>query len=160
MSKFFLKSFKARHKCWACKEDKLSGYSLCEKHLTKARNLWRSWGFERREEGLCISCDRKSFKGWLRCKIHTAYNRKKCLAWTHAHPEHAQEAWRKKQTLRAAGFCPQCPQHRKLKNGAGRCWVCSTRNRLRDKLGVEGMRALFHERYGTRFDRKLITAAA
>lgn len=160
MSKFFLKSFKAKNKCWACKEDKLSGYSLCEKHLTKARNLWRSWGFERRQAGLCISCDRTSFKGWLRCKFHTLLNRKRCAAWMKEHPGYYRIELARKQELVRNGQCPKCASHRKVSPGHVVCWFCKAKETLRRKYGVEAAMQIMHERYGTRFDRKLITAAA
>ena len=158
MSKFFLRKFKSLHKCPKCSDDKISGFSLCPKHLTRARYEWRARARAARAEGKCGQCPLKAIPNQLRCKLHAELNRKKCRAWLKEHPEHNAEAYAERVAYREAGFCPQCPQHRKLREDEGRCWVCRERNRLRDKIGTAGMKVVIRERYGTRFDRKLISA--
>jgi len=160
MSHFFIRKFKAKHKCQNCHADKKHGYSVCAKHLEYAMKRWRTWSADRRAEGKCCYCDRKSFHGWLRCRVHTKINREKCARWMAEHPDYHAKTYAKRQALRKKGFCPQCQQHRKLRKGEGRCWVCRERNRLRDKVGTAGMHAVIHARYGTKYDRKLISAAA
>lgn len=131
MSPFFLKTFRKDLRCRRCKaleaRPKKSGYSLCEEHLVEAREKFRCWSEQRREDGLCCYCPRKSFRGWLRCRLHTAINRAKCLAWDRAHPEHAKEQWELKKQLRDAGFCPSCRDRNPLEHGMKRCEVCTAK---------------------------------
>lgn len=132
MSEFFVKTFNQKNKCAGCSRAKLKIgsriFSLCEGHLVKAREGWRSWAAERRAEGKCISCKRKSFNGWLRCRKHREINRLKCEQWMKAHPEHPAEAWAKRKAFLALGVC-LCKSHTRLPAGKRRCDACRARQR-------------------------------
>lgn len=128
MSSFFVRLFKRENKCPHCAADKLSGYSLCATHLEQAKLKWRSWATERREHRLCCYCDRKSFRGWLRCRAHTIINRAKILAWMAKHPTHSHDQWVERRKLADQGLCPACKPHRALTNGYRRCDVCRARS--------------------------------
>jgi hypothetical protein len=128
MTAFFVKVFKRTNKCEHCKKEPLPGYHFCAECLEVARARFEKWAHERRNEGLCIRCDRKSFRGFLRCKLHTLLNRAQCKAWGKLHPEHAKVAWEKKKDLLAAGLCV-CPAHNKLPPGFRRCNDCRARQR-------------------------------
>jgi hypothetical protein len=131
MSDFFVKKFKQKHRCKSCRSSKIKAngkvYSLCYNHLTKARKESIKWSEQRRHEGLCISCDRKSFRGWLRCRLHREINRLRIQAWIKAHPEYYREQWKLQKQLRDGGLCPSCHEHRPLSDGYLRCKPCRDR---------------------------------
>lgn len=138
MSPFFVKKFKKAHGCSSCKADQVSGYKMCENHLRIARERWRTWAFDRRSIGRCISCDRKGRKATRdhfgrgpgdreqRCTVHAEYNTKKMRRWVSTHPNAAREAYSIMLKIRDAGFCPRCPGHEKrpLPAGRHRCDPC------------------------------------
>lgn len=140
MSEFFVETFKKQNKCWGCKFEPLKQgdrtYGFCAKHLTAARERWRLWQGQRRAEGKCISCHRKSFRGWLRCRVHREVNRLRIAAWIKAHPDHSALQWEKRKKLLAAGFCPSCKEHRALPAGFRRCDPCRERRRSYGKKGA------------------------
>jgi hypothetical protein len=80
MSPYFISIFNRATKCPHCHASKKEGYSVCSKHLEKAKQHWRKWQVVRRAERKCCYCHKKSFKGFLRCKEHTIVNRVKCKA--------------------------------------------------------------------------------
>lgn len=141
MTAFFVQKFKrdGAYKCFKCKKDKLTGYSLCTEHLKAARERWRTWAFDRRSLGRCISCDRQGRKATRghygrtmddreqRCSVHARLNQKKCAAWLRRHPEYHAQAYERQKKIRDAGFCPKCPEHRKLLDGFMRCEPCRIR---------------------------------
>lgn len=131
MSPLFLKFFKKQNHCLCCSSTKKKGYSVCPKHLKKAKIHWRKWQEERRHKGVCCYCDRKSYKGWLRCLKHTKYNRKVCLEWKARHPglDHKKHLERQ-ATYTDKGRCPSCKPHRKLYASHRRCWICRKRKTL------------------------------
>jgi hypothetical protein len=138
MSEFFVKKFKEKHECGQCDTSKVTNYgktySMCLKHLNKARNLWRNWATVRRTAGKCCYCDKKSYNGWLRCREHTKSNRAKCRAWYMENKAYrAEYSVQHKLSYLAQGKCPQCPEHRSLQNGYTRCQTCRCKNR--NKLG-------------------------
>lgn len=135
MTAFFVEKFKRENQCWNCKADKLSGYSMCAKHLEKAKLDFRAWAKRRRRQRLCCYCDRRSFKGWLRCKTHTLVNRVKCLRWNRLHPEHGREAWEKRKKLLALGICI-CRAHRTIPAGFRRCEECRARGARNGKASL------------------------
>lgn len=129
MSEFFIAKFKGANQCKECTTSRVTNYgktySLCMKHLNKARNFWRNWATVRREAGKCCYCDKKSYNGWLRCKEHTKYNREKCKDWQAANKDYcAQYTIERKLSYLAQNKCPKCPEHRSLKAGYTRCQVC------------------------------------
>lgn len=131
-NEFALKTFTTANRishCSACSKDKLRGRKMCAGHLEKARLFFRSWSATRRAAGKCCWCNKKSFNGWLRCKIHTLYNRAKCAAWMERHPDHGHKQWieRKKKFL-ANGLCV-CKAHNRLPPGFRRCDSCRPRQR-------------------------------
>ena len=133
MTDFFVSKFNKEHKCAHCKHSKLKVglkiFSLCQDHLAVARQRWRNWASERKDAGKCCFCDCKSYCGWLRCKKHTAINRKRIREWILTHPWHYKEQWEKKKKLKESGFCPYCKEHRRLNNGLRTCDPCLTRRR-------------------------------
>lgn len=138
MSDFFVQKFNQRHKCPHCKTAKLKVgkhvYSLCESHLNKAREQWRSWQEQRRVDGKCCYCDKHSFNGWLRCKLHTEINREKCKRWMAANKErHAQQSKLRKQFWRSQGRCHICAPHNKLDGNFLVCSPCRVRHQTHKK---------------------------
>lgn len=134
MSEFFIYQFNRETGCAHCKTSALvvgkRTYSLCRIHLTAARDRWRVWAAERRAAGACISCHRKSFNGWLRCRKHREENRLRIAAWVKEHPEHSARQWAKRKQLIAAGFCGTCKDHRRLETGRSKCSPCLARARV------------------------------
>jgi hypothetical protein len=130
---FFIKEMHATLKCGACKKLPVDGKKFCPKHLAVARNRWRRWSVERRKEGLCCYCHRKSYKGFLRCRIHTQINREKCRDWMARHPERSAVDWQKRKKWIDLGRCPMCRPHRKLPTGFRRCNPCRKRQRSYSK---------------------------
>ncbi len=131
MSEFFIKTFNKNTGCAHCKSGKLrvgkKTYSLCEAHLNKAAEKWRNWADYRRQQGLCISCNHKSFNGWLRCRAHTNQNRAKCKSWMKDNgPEHYARQKQRKELFLAQGIC-FCPA-RNPTAGFRRCADCRTRS--------------------------------
>lgn len=146
MTAFFVKKFKNQNECSACDSDHLSGYKMCASHLKIAREGFMRWANERRAIGKCISCDRNSrvatrgeHKGRVRetrCNPHAKINRQKCARWMALHPTYHRDEWVKRVQLRDAGFCPTCPEHRKLPAGQKRCDFC----RIKHSKGYEAAR--------------------
>lgn len=128
MSPFFLKTFKAANACKVCKTEKLNNYSLCRRHLLKARQRWQRWQPERRGLGLCCYCPRRSWHGTLRCRRHREANRLTCLAWAAAHPDRQAKNQAARRQWLAGGRCPTCVQHRPLPEGQRRCTWCRKRH--------------------------------
>ena len=128
MTAFFVKKFKKGLKCSSCNKEQLSGYKLCVKHLTYARERFENWSQERRKCGRCIRCDRKSYNGYLRCKAHTIKNREQCLAWMAKHPNRNHEQWLIKKQRIESGLCI-CPAKNKIPAGFKRCDDCRIRRR-------------------------------
>lgn len=129
MSEFFIANFKKQNQCQACTTEKVTNYgktySMCLKHLNKARIHWKNWANVRRAAGKCCYCNKKSYKGYLRCKTHTEYNRANCKKWYQANKErNAQYTIEFKLSYLSQNKCPQCPEHRSLKAGYTRCQVC------------------------------------
>jgi hypothetical protein len=78
--------------------------------------------------GRCAYCDRKSFKGWLRCKAHTMYNRLMCALWGEKNKEHvAKYVIERRNHWLSLGKCI-CSAHRPLAVGRRRCRTCITRH--------------------------------
>jgi hypothetical protein len=131
MSPYFISIFNRATKCPHCHASKKEGYSVCSKHLEKAKQHWRKWQVVRRAERKCCYCHKKSFKGFLRCKEHTIVNRVKCKAWGKAHPNYGKETWiRRKALFESQGVCKVCDAHRKIQKGFARCWICRKRATL------------------------------
>jgi hypothetical protein len=130
MSPLFIKLYKDLTHCPCCKASPKEGYICCPKHLEAAKLRFQRWSTERKSKGLCCYCNRKSYKGYLRCKPCTIKNRIKCHDWFLKHPEHSKEAWEKKKLIRDSGFCPGCPQHRPLLAPSKRCVTCHQRRYL------------------------------
>jgi len=131
MSPLFLKQFTSQNKCPCCRYDKLEGYSLCARHLQKAKLRFRSWSKARRKAQLCCYCDNKSFNGFLRCETHTKLNREKCKAWCATHKEQLANNLRQLRELyRSQGRCFKCKPHRRLRKGLLNCWHCTKRSLL------------------------------
>ena len=82
MTPLFVKAFKKENKCWSCKASKLTGYSVCSRHLLKARGHWRVWSAKRFEQGLCHSCHRRHIPGKQRCRAHTLINQTRCRIYS------------------------------------------------------------------------------
>lgn len=133
MSEFFVYTFNQNNPCAHCKTSALvvgkRTYSLCRTHLTAARDRWRVWAAERRAAGACISCHRKSFNGWLRCRKHREENRLKCQRWGKENPGYSARAWAKRKLILATGTCI-CKAHNPLPPGFNRCDDCRTKNRV------------------------------
>lgn len=128
MSPFFIKIFKKEHRCHQCTAKKQRNRSFCPYHLRLARERFEAWAYERRAKGRCISCDCKSFNGYLRCKKHTKILRIYCHEWN---KEHGHDRWlRVKTEILRTGLCASCPEHRPVKPGALRCQPCLTRHQL------------------------------
>lgn len=133
MSPYFIAYFKKQNKCPGCSADKKSGYSVCQKHLVKAREHFRQWSKNRRSQGLCCYCHRKSYKGFLRCKFHTEKNREVIRKWIAEHPEHNRQQWEKKKQLIAVGLCGYCKEHRRRSDRSiSKCDLCLDRHRIHD----------------------------
>ena len=117
----FINSFGAKQKCPCCKRNKLSNYSLCSVHLEAAKVAWRKHQDERRAEGRCCYCHRKSYKGFLRCRHHTIENRVKCRKWTkkHGHQRYLDQ----KAVALKTGVCYKCRKY-PVKPGTLKCDVC------------------------------------
>lgn len=136
MTAFFIRKFKATHECRQCSAEHAPLRKFCKQHLYKAMMAWRRWAEERRGDELCISCDRKSFRGWLRCRLHTELNRIKCSAWYRANKE--RESLKDKQSKdawTAQGKCFQCPEHRPISvRSTRRCATCLDRSIMLQKV--------------------------
>lgn len=134
MSHYFVKKFNKEHKCSKCKSSKLQVgkkiFSLCQDHLIKAKERWRVWQIQRRVEGKCSYCDKKSYNGWIRCKTHALYNREKCKQWYKVNKEYYKmyNLGRKAEWL-SQSKCPQCKEHRSLTEGYARCSVCRVKRK-------------------------------
>jgi hypothetical protein len=116
MSPYFLIDFKKKHPCPKCK--RLTVRSLCPDHLWAARERWRLWQLQRKLEGLCSYCHRKSFKGYVRCRLHTLYNRKKCKVWM------AKNGKERYEYRKLVGVCVRSPQHGVAAKGHVYCQLC------------------------------------
>jgi hypothetical protein len=127
MSPFFIKEFKKKFKCPVCPSQKQSNRSLCAYHLRVARERWSFWQKQRQQSGLCCYCHRKSFRGYIRCRIHTIYNRAQCKAWS-AKFSQIRYNYRKRM-----GWCPASPNHSKPTNGHTYCDECITRLKARKR---------------------------
>jgi hypothetical protein len=136
MSEFYVKKFNQEHVCAHCKAARMrvgkKVYSICELHLTLARDKWRLWATTRRGLGRCISCDCKSFRGWLRCKKHTEINRRRCENWYKARvvedPGYGNRKYTERyNTYTAKGLCISCAEHTPLVDGFHRCESCRAR---------------------------------
>lgn len=128
MSTYFINRYRNKSKCPGCKNTKLSiggkQYSMCRAHLDKLREQWRCWQEQRREEGKCISCNGKSFNGWLRCKEHTLQNREKCKRWMAANKEYvSKKTIERREFWIGNGMCI-CKAHNPLPEGRKRCEPC------------------------------------
>lgn len=137
MSEFFVDKFNKQHRCAGCKAAKLKigqrVYSLCEAHLNKAREQWRCWQEQRRADGKCISCDKHSFNGWLRCKTHTKLNRDKCKRWMAANKDYvAQRTKERREFWLRQGRCI-CATHTPLVGGFTRCTKCRSKRTTRSE---------------------------
>lgn len=130
MSPFFIKEIKKHTKCPNCKATKATGYSVCEFHLTYARDRWRQWSKERKKEGKCAYCHRKSFNQTLRCRTHTEYNKAICKAWIAKNKDHkvAYDLNRLNSWI-SLNRCPSCKDHRPLAAPYKRCLDCRIRHR-------------------------------
>jgi hypothetical protein len=126
MTALYIRNFKRANKCPRCKEDELSSYSLCPKHLEVCKLRFRKWAAKRRALGKCVLCNKGAFKGELKCKKHKEINRKRIAAWMVKHPNQSKEAWQKRLALRAQGIC-YCYARGKLEPGQRRCPICITR---------------------------------
>lgn len=126
MTAFFVRKFKSQNKCPHCKSEKLTGYSLCTKHLEEAKLRFRLWSVERRVNGKCCFCDCKSFRGWLRCRRHAKINRERVRKWYAAHPGYGNRQWKHRLALRQQGICA-CWTKGKLQPGQRRCNTCIAR---------------------------------
>jgi hypothetical protein len=129
MSPLFIKLFRKEHKCPHCPARKQGKKSLCAFHLRLARERWQKWSDDRRNIGRCTYCNRLSFRGFLRCKLHTEYNRTKVAAWHAAHPDYKVKQWAEKKKLIEQGICP-CAARRPLTDGYRRCGPCRERREL------------------------------
>lgn len=125
MTALFVREFKDAHKCPSCPRSKVPARSLCALHLAYARRTFMVWSQKRRREGLCISCNEASMKGWLRCPEHREVNRQRSLAWSKAHPDRSHTYWleRKAWGLRT-GLCIYCADHKPVIAGTLRCRSC------------------------------------
>lgn len=117
MTAFFVRKFNKENQCQHCKDSALTVggvvYSLCSKHLASAREKFTQWSKARRNEGLCVRCDCKSFRGYLRCRKHTKKNREDHAAWTKRqialNPNYYNDRWnQRKAKADAAGLCRGC----------------------------------------------------
>lgn len=133
MSPVYIKEIQSTKCGNVCKNEKLGKYSLCAKHLEYARNTWRIWQKERRDQGRCCFCHLKSFKGFLRCKKHTLENRERCKAWARLHPYRHREEWERRKRWTAMGLCLACPTHSPVIPGRTRCADCTERRRMRER---------------------------
>lgn len=133
MSDLYVKQFKQENQCPHCKSAKKSQYSLCDSHLTAARNKWRSWQAERQKQGSCSYCHRKSYKGFVRCKAHTIYNRTNCKSWVRNNKEYClKRTMEFRERFYAINKCPQCPEHNStLGTGFKRCIPCRSKKAKR-----------------------------
>jgi len=141
MTQFFVDNFNKRNRCWRCKNAKLKignkVYSLCTNHLALARSKWQTWSQDRRAEGKCCYCDRKSFNGWLRCRAHREYNRQQCASWMADHPDHGKQAWAKRKALQDLGLCLYCREHRPMATGRRKCDPCLARQRMLNSVAYK-----------------------
>lgn len=129
MSPLFLKQFKAYNRRKCCKEHPVNSYSLCSEHLVKARKEWQGFQETRRAMGRCCYCDRKNWKGMLRCKTHREINRKECREWVRLHPDRSFQVWKERQQKwLLLGKCCMCYEHNNLEPGFRRCKPCRTKN--------------------------------
>ncbi len=123
MSPIFIKAFKAKVKCPQCSADKLNGYSICSKHLLKARFRWRRWSKSRYHQGLCHSCDQRHIPGQQRCMPHTIKNRKYCWEWS----------YNKYHARKRDGLCVMCPIGVVSPTVDRTVWCYSHREQAREK---------------------------
>lgn len=121
MSPFFVKQFKNEHKCHNC--NKLTIRSLCSTHLEVARKRWIIWSHSRQEQGLCSYCHRRSFRGWVRCRLHTMYNRAVCKLWNERYAKSRYQA------RKALGVCVHSPEHGKVTKPHVYCNKCLERSK-------------------------------
>jgi hypothetical protein len=125
MSPLFLKLFAKEHQCSACSSPKAGARKFCALHLQLAREKWSTWATERRLQGTCAYCDNKSFRGFLRCRLHTLQNRAKVREWHEARPAYQKETWATRKAFYAAqGRCVYCKDHRPAVPGLLKCQPC------------------------------------
>jgi hypothetical protein len=130
MTMLFVEEFKKANKCPYCKDAKTPGKSVCEKHLARARLMFRLWAEKRRAVGRCVRCNRRNINGWLRCGVHTKENREKCIRWYWAHvEERAEYDRRRKAECLSRGQCPQCNRN-PVAPGGTRCLECRLMHKL------------------------------
>jgi len=122
MSPMFIIAFKKKHKCPRCSASKLTGYSVCQRHLSYAKYQWRRWSARRFSKGLCHSCDRQHIPSEQRCMPHTRINQKRCQEWTR----------NKYHSRKRDGLCVDCPTSnpKPTTNGLIWCSVHHERHRI------------------------------
>jgi hypothetical protein len=98
MSPAFIIAFKKKFKCARCGHQKLSGYSLCPKHVLKARRHWHTIVKRKMILGECVNCHRKHVRGEQRCDVHKEINRKRIHNWSQA------KYWARRRD----GLCVDC----------------------------------------------------
>lgn len=135
MSPMFLNEFKQHYRATCCRENPVSGYSLCPKHLVQARQHWQGFQDARRTLGKCCYCNRKSWKGLLRCKTHREISRERSRVWwSRKTPEFKYQWWKsRRQKWLLLGKCSQCYEHNDLTDGFNRCEQCRTKHKNRKK---------------------------
>lgn len=127
MPPIFVQQFMKENKCPHCKAHKIPEKSLCKYHLAVARVRFQVWSAKRKEEGLCIRCNCKSFEGFLRCKKHTFENRANCSRWMRIHGAGIWQK-RKAETIRT-GICAYCRKGQRLGETFS-CLDCKIRNKM------------------------------
>jgi len=130
MPPIFVQEFMKNNKCPHCKAHKVPEKSLCKLHLAKARVYFRIWSAKRKEEGLCIRCNCKSFQGFLRCRLHTHENRLNCRRWMKVNGAGVWQK-RKAETIKT-GICAYCRANPRL-GETYRCLDCKLRHQMREK---------------------------
>ena len=129
MTPYFIEQYKKQNPCKLCDSNTMANRKFCGEHLVKAKLRFRAWSASRKLEGLCISCDKHSYNGFLRCLDHTKHNRLVCKLWSISHKEHLARYSREKRARNlAAGLCGKCGRY-PVTGKYTRCLACRTKGR-------------------------------
>ena len=127
MTPAFVKAFSKRFRCEHCGAQKLNGYSLCARHLIKARRWWRNRVRRKMVLGECVNCQRRHVRGEQRCRLHKEINRKRIHDWQQL------KYW----SRRRDGLCVECLIGQAQPAVPGSCWCAPHRARRLARLRRE-----------------------
>lgn len=98
MSPAFIMAISKKFKCGHCGRNKLTGYSVCAKHLIYARVAWGNRVRRKMILGECAYCHRRHVPNEQRCRMHKQINRENCHNWS------LKKYWSRKRD----GLCVMC----------------------------------------------------